>query len=120
MTEKNETQRARQAGDEWDAGLQTPTAYEEGAGRPVPGSPVWEDAQLRERVNEAQRKIDAQSAQNPDDPEPRLNEVETVHKAAEDKSSTATAKATAAKQKAAADKAATDKAAAEKTAKGEK
>lgn len=99
---------------EWDAGLNTPTAKEAGAGWPVPGSPVWEDAQLRQRVNDAQRKVDEQSAANPEDPEPRLNEVETVHAAAEAKTTpqqTKTAAAKRAEAKTAADKAAADKAA---------
>ena len=107
---------------EWDAGLDTPKDHEPGTGFPVPGSPVWEDAQLRDRINDAQRKVDEQSAQNPDDPEPRLNEVETVHEAAEAKS-TPQAKSAAAKRaeaKAAADKAAADKVAADKAAQDKK
>lgn len=68
---------------EFDAGLDTPTAYEQGAGWPVPGSPVYQDAQLRERVNAAQREVDAKSAQDPEDADVRLNETQTVHEAAE-------------------------------------
>lgn len=112
---------------EFDPGLDTPKANEPGAGWPVPGSPVWEDARLRERVSEAQRRVDEQSAENPDDPEPRLNEVETVQAAAQDKTDAedktdakTTAVAKRAEAKAAADKAAADKAAADKTAKGQK
>lgn len=73
MTERNE----------WDAGLHTPKANEPGAGFPVPGSPVWQDAQQRKRISDAQREVDEKSAENPDDPEPRLNETETVRDAAE-------------------------------------
>lgn len=68
---------------EFDPGLDTPKANEPGAGWPVPGSPVYQDAQLRERVNEAQRKVDEQSAQDPEDADVRLNETETVQEAAE-------------------------------------
>lgn len=86
---------------EFDPGLDTPRYNEPGAGFPVPGSPVDEDAKLRERVNDAQRRVDEQSAQNPEDPEPRLNETETVQKAAADKSdSTSTKSSRSSKTKA--------------------
>lgn len=50
---------------EFDPGLDTPTAYEPGAGQPVPGSPVWQDARLRERQNDQQLQAEQEAAANP-------------------------------------------------------
>ena len=51
---------------DFDPGLDTPTAYEPGAGFPVPGSPVDLEAKERERQNEEQAKADREAAQNPE------------------------------------------------------
>lgn len=94
---------------EFDAGLDTPTAYEPGAGWPVPGSPVWEDARLRERENGEQLKAEQEAAANPQ----RGDEVKP--NVTDSKSIADTGDTQAAKKAAAADKAATaDKAAAAK------
>ena len=50
---------------EFDPGLDTPTAYQPGAGQPVPGSPVWQDAENRKRLNEEQLKSEIEAANNP-------------------------------------------------------
>lgn len=49
---------------EFDPGLDTPTAYQPGAGFPVPGSPVWQDAERRKQVQEEERKAEIESATN--------------------------------------------------------
>lgn len=53
------------AAREFDPGLDTPTAYQPGAGQPVPGSPVWEDARRREQINQEQRQAEIEAANNP-------------------------------------------------------
>lgn len=51
---------------EFDPGLDTPTAYEPGAGFPVPGSPVDLEAKERARVNDEQNRADQAAAENPE------------------------------------------------------
>lgn len=50
---------------EFDPGLDTPTAYQPGAGQPVPGSPVWQDAENRKRLQEEQLQDEIRAANNP-------------------------------------------------------
>jgi len=84
---------------EFDPGLDTPRYNEPGAGQPVPGSPVDEDAKMRQRVNEEQNRINVESAQNPEDPSARMNETESVQSAAGEKSTTTTTRSSSKKAK---------------------
>ena len=50
---------------EFDPGLDTPTAYQPGAGFPVEGSPAWLDAENRKRIQEDELKAQVEAANNP-------------------------------------------------------
>lgn len=52
---------------EFDPGRDTPTAYEPGAGRPVPGSPVYENARRLQEFNEQELSSEIQAAKEAPD-----------------------------------------------------
>lgn len=52
---------------EFDPGRDTPTAYEPGAGQPVPGSPVYEEAERLKEFNQQETSANIEAAQDAPD-----------------------------------------------------